>query len=204
MKTQRIHSGIWISPRVYLYLALLLLIVPVRWIGACVAAAAIHELGHICAVVLLGIPLEKIRIEINGAVIETGNMSAAQELICALAGPAAGMLLVLSMRHFPAVALCAFVQSVYNLLPISPLDGGRALECFLSLFLSERGMRKTADFIAVAFLAALFLLAAVLTFKKNLGLLPLIAVCLIAGKYIRQKNSLQRCPGQCTIEPLQK
>ena len=43
-----------IEPRVYIFLALLLLVLPIRWLVAAVLAAAFHEGFHMAAVYLLG------------------------------------------------------------------------------------------------------------------------------------------------------
>ena len=67
-------------------------------------------------------------------------MSPGRELICILAGPAASLLLLCLARIFPRVAICGLIQGCYNLLPIAPLDGGRALHCLLSL-LEKRQFR---------------------------------------------------------------
>ena len=56
------------------------------------------------------------------------------ELVCVLAGPAASLLLLLLVRPFPRLALCGFVQGVYNLLPLGRLDGARAVACLHSLW----------------------------------------------------------------------
>ncbi len=113
----------------FIVLAVALLVLPLRWLAAFVFAAAVHETGHFAAVRLCGCPVYGIRIGINGAVMETGPLGTKQECLCALAGPVSGILLLLAARLFPKVALCALAQSAFNLLPIYPLDGGRAVKC---------------------------------------------------------------------------
>ena len=67
-------------------------------------------------------------------------MTAGGELLCALAGPFGSLLLALLLRHVPELAICGLIQGVYNLLPLYPLDGGRALRCLFS-FAGEKGER---------------------------------------------------------------
>lgn len=192
MKRTKTHSFISISPRLYLYLALLLLILPARWIIACICAATIHELGHIIAIKLLGLELHQIRIDVGGAVIETNCVNAAQELICAISGPAAGLLPLLLIRQFPAVAVCALLQTTYNLVPVVPLDGGRVMQCAFSMLLPECAAKRAAECISVVSFGIIFAVAVILTIKQIAGLIPFVVFALIAVKYMQQKNSLQR------------
>lgn len=70
--------------------------------------------------------------------METLPMSTGRELIAVLAGPAASLLLLSLVRVFPRVAICGLIQGIYNLLPIYPLDGGKALRCLMAL-VEEKG-----------------------------------------------------------------
>lgn len=112
-------SGFW------LMLGLMLLLFPVRFLAGVLLAAMVHELGHLLAIRLTGGRVRRICLRAGGAVIETAPMTPAREVICALAGPAAGAMTVLTWRFYPELALAGLVQTVFNLLPIYPLDGGR-------------------------------------------------------------------------------
>lgn len=116
-----------VSPFAFLMGALLLLTLPLPWLAAAGAAAGIHEAGHLLAIRLLGAPTPKIRVGCRGAKIHTCFSDPWREFLCAAAGPAAGLLLLLAARWFPRIAVCGLVQSIYNLLPVYPLDGGRML-----------------------------------------------------------------------------
>lgn len=124
----------------YIFAAALLLIIPIRWILAAFLAALVHELGHYLAVRLLGGEVAGGEMTWRGARMEVFPMSPGRELVCILAGPAASLLLLCLARIFPRVAICGLIQGCYNLLPIAPLDGGRALHCLLSL-LEKRQFR---------------------------------------------------------------
>ena len=130
-----------IEPRVYILLALLLLVLPIRWLVAAVLAAAFHEGCHMAAVYLLGGRCEGIRLSARGARMEASLSGFRRELLAVLAGPAGSLLLLSLYRVLPRVAVCAAVQGFYNLLPIEPLDGGRALRLCLEHWCPHRAER---------------------------------------------------------------
>ena len=110
-----------------------------RLLGTILAAAAIHELGHFLALRCLGASCGRLRLGVLGAVLEAdrGRLSYGGELLCVLAGPGANLLCALLLAAAGQgrwdvgtganLVLCAF-----NLLPLRPLDGGRALHLAVS------------------------------------------------------------------------
>lgn len=111
----------------WLVLALMLLLFPVRFLAGVLTAALVHEWGHLLAIWITGGQVRRIRLHPGGAGIDTAPMEPGQEAICAMAGPVFGALTILWWRTFPELALAGLVQTVFNLLPVYPLDGGRVL-----------------------------------------------------------------------------
>lgn len=109
------------------------MLLPIQWVVAVLTAGAVHELGHLAAIWASGGRVWSISILPTGARIETESMEPKTELWCALAGPIAGSLLLLFWRWMPRLAFCALIQTAFNLLPLYPMDGGRALRAVGSL-----------------------------------------------------------------------
>ena len=150
--------------------AIAILILPLNWLLAGMLAAAIHELCHFLAVKAMGARVLGFRIAAGGAIIETSPMSPGRELLCVLSGPLGGLLLILVSWWVPRVAICGVLQSAYNMLPVYPLDGGRAVGCIVEL-LPEKYRAYGQGFqygISIAIMAAAVLAAMILRFPALL------------------------------------
>ena len=108
-------------------LAVVLLTVPLTWIISWCISVAIHELGHLLMLWLLGVKIQGIRFGFKGALIYTEPMGNIRELLCALAGPLAGCSLLLLRRWMPLTSLFAFCHTFWNLIPLPGNDGARIL-----------------------------------------------------------------------------
>lgn len=109
--------------------ALLLLMLPLRWVAAYFLAAWVHEMGHLLAVCLLGGRVSCLEFSFRGARMHTSALSPGRQLVCLLAGPGASFALLPLAAFYPRLAFCGFVQGVYNLLPVGNMDGAGALRC---------------------------------------------------------------------------
>ncbi len=158
-----------VRPQVYIFMVLLLLLVPLPWLSAWLVAVLFHELCHICAVYLSGGKILGATIGANGICMDSTPLTEGKRLVSILCGPLGGLLPVLLGKWFPRVAICCWVLSVYNLLPFLPLDGGRALQMLIK---NEKHYTWLERFC----LGILTVLALYGTLFYRLGFLPIIIV----------------------------
>ena len=166
-----------ISGGMCLLLALFLMVLPLPWVLSALIAMAVHEIFHTIAVICCGGKIHFVRAGMKGMEMEVSGLSNAQELICAAAGPLGGLCLLFFARWFPRIALCAFVQSVYNLLPLFPLDGGRIIRCVASMFL-PRQADHLCKWVERVSKIAIFLMGIAVTAVWNLGIFPICVACI--------------------------
>lgn len=159
--------------------AFMLLLVPLPWLVAFIFAAVIHELFHYAAIRICTGDRQSLRLYTYCAYLRLPEMSRGREMICALAGPIGGLLLLFLARWFPRLAICGGIQSAYNLLPIYPLDGGRALQSGLLLFLPPPLANRICNWMALICKWSLCMLAIYGSFGLKLGVFPLIMVALL-------------------------
>ena len=142
-------------------------------------AAAWHEFGHLLALMLCGGEARRLRVGMLGAVIEVrGAMGYGQELASALAGPLANLLAAAILGRMGCTTAAGA-----NLLPVRPLDGGRALYLLLAWLAgpgtAEWGCRWMG--ISTALAAASGTAWLVWRTEGSLWLLPAIVGLLTAG-----------------------
>ncbi len=189
MQTSRSNFSVGITGGACICLAFSLLILPLRWILAALTAGLFHELCHGLAVALCGGEISQLRLGRSGAVLEINELPPKKEWLCAMAGPLGSGLLILLFPYFPRVAFCAMVHCAYNLLPIYPLDGGRALRCALSKC-TDRTKIRICSILETGTLILLTLCALYLFIFKELGILPLAAAGIL---WIRTKSGKIPC-----------
>lgn len=180
-----------VDPWAYVFGAVLVLMLPLDWLLAALGAAAFHEVCHMIAISFLGGRVMEIRVGIGGAVMETELSGKARELLCALAGPVGSFFLIFACHLFPKLAICGGIQGMFNLLPVYPLDGGRALRCGLELLWPEKA-GKVENWVEFSALLGLAFLAVAGTFVFSLGVMPLIVALMLILKAILRKSPCKR------------
>lgn len=106
-------------------------------LSALLPAALAHEFGHALALRCCGTRVTRIRFEACGLRMDySGVLTDGEALLCALAGPGAGLLYafaaacaghILGGDYLLCTAGVSLLLSAFNLLPAPMLDGGRAL-----------------------------------------------------------------------------
>lgn len=167
-------------------LALMLLLLPLQWVLAAALAASVHECCHYLAIRLLGGRVYGLRLGMNGAKLELEPLPPVKELIASLAGPFGSALLLFAAKWVPRTAVCAFFHCACNLLPLFPLDGGRALRSALcAIFPQGRAERMfSASQRGIAVVLGIF--CALLALRG--GVLPAVAMLLLILRQIRRRN----------------
>ena len=123
------------------------------------AACALHELGHYAAIRCLGGDVKRIRLTAVGAEMTLDRpLSYAGEGAAALAGPGVNLMTALGLILWGrgwTFAGINLVLGCFNLLPVSVMDGGRALACTLALLAGPETAGRVGETLDRAFTAAM-------------------------------------------------
>ena len=169
--------------RVTISLALTLAAAFVYYVVSIETAAAIalpvtvHELSHIIALRLSGLKVKSIRAELTGLCIDyCGFAKPVAHIAAAFAGPAGGFIYAYAASLIARETGCAWMElsagislllSVFNLLPVLPLDGGRILLGLLTMLLGVQAGERIAYRISFAMTAVLLAMGALLAFNNG-------------------------------------
>lgn len=144
-----------INLKIFLFVLIFILTKQIKIYGILMLFAFIHELGHMIVGILLGFKPEKLEIMPYGVSvgfnvkcedynkkIKKGNMLAIKKLIIALTGPLTNFIitiifLMVNINFFgierELVIYSNILIGIFNLIPIYPLDGGRAIKNILHI-----------------------------------------------------------------------
>lgn len=172
MHNSRIH--IEISASALIFLAVMILTLPLKWLIAVLFAAAFHEFCHISTTVLLGGNIESITIGARGAVMKASIISVQRQLLASAAGPIGSLLLLFLAPWMPRTAVCGLIHGIYNLIPLMPLDGGRILKGILFSVLSPPKAGKVFMFLQRAVLICICVMCCIFVGKMSFILLAVM------------------------------
>ena len=106
----------------------------------CLAAAVIHELGHILMMRLCSVKVTGVRLRLFDVLIEADEPpSFGSDVIITLGGPAANLAFAaVSLPFSFEIGMPGLVLGIFNLLPVMSLDGGHLLRICLERRSSAR------------------------------------------------------------------
>lgn len=135
-------------------------------------AVLVHEAGHIVAIYTNGMKVSSIKVELSGLKISyNGDGLGTSDLVSVLAGPIAGIIYFFvadKCLNFPYLsAELSLLYSIFNLLPVFPLDGGRAMLIISEKVFGEDGQSYVRQLSKV--FCAIFLLLGLLCFLMGEG-----------------------------------
>lgn len=146
----------------------------VLWGLVVFVSIVVHELGHALVARRFGLRVGQIELHMLGGQVSHAPTKPSRQLAISLAGPGAGLLLGLpavllytqwdGLRGMPLLAGVVgdlwrinVGWSLFNLLPLYPLDGGTALRSGLALAWGERTALRTTAGVGVLLGAAVAL-----------------------------------------------
>ena len=153
-----------------------------------VVAVLIHEFGHILAVALSGGRVKTVRAGVAGMelIYISGDLSYACDMLLATAGPAAsffaGMLCVTLGKYFgfsysEFFAGINLIFCLFNLIPVSALDGGKILHAAVAAIFGPFFAERTRVCVDAAIISILFVggIYVAIKFSHN----PTLLICAV-------------------------
>lgn len=171
---------------------------PLFLLFSVLAAAVLHESGHLLLLSHFGVPLKKLRLSAFGAEIDAPNverLSYGKELAVTLGGVGANVLGALfsaaiavqcDLPYFFVLSGANAVLAAYNLLPVLPLDGGRALYLVTAYFFGPMVGDAVTAAVGLFVSLAIMLLGAHISLTMGEGYFFALAALFIFIGTIRQ------------------
>ena len=122
----------------------------VRWlypfcqgVGFGVIAMLLHECGHLFAALVLGLRIKNVGMKWNKGLYTVRQQGTPlQNLLVALGGPLANLILFAAASRVPLFGLANFCYALANMLPIEGSDGYRIALCWQQLRAGEPTIKK--------------------------------------------------------------
>ena len=165
------------------------------------SAAILHECGHLTALLLLGEPLPFFRARQFGFLMTPRSdlLSYRREILLCLFGPLFNLLSAVALipvlqRGGGEAAFCLFainiLTALFNLIPITGFDGGRALAALLAMLLPPRAAHSISAAISFAFSLLFYFLSLFLFFSGDGNAYPLLLGFFLLGSELRRHGEV--------------
>ena len=160
-----------------------------------ILSSFIHELGHIVAAHLLGCGVKQIDFTPCGIKMILAKplslVNTYKKIVVLSAGCAVNLILFTIFLAFNQknIALINLSIAIFNLIPVTTLDGGRILRELLGLTFDDRTSDTISDGISLVFSAILFILGSVVLIYSGYNFsLILTSIYLAITVIMRQKK----------------
>lgn len=190
--------GIRVSWGFFLAVLLAAVVSPAFVVLSVLLAAAAHECGHLLALRAFRVPVDAFRLSAFGAVLyapRAQRLSYGRELLVTLAGCMVNLLCALALAALSVrlawargflLAGAHLVLGAFNLLPVPPLDGARALYLILAFFLGPALADVLSALAGVLVSLALLAAAALFCARSGGGFFFLFAAAALFPAALRQ------------------
>lgn len=187
-----VSAGFW------LLVVLAVIVSPLMAVAAILCAAALHEAGHLAAMQHYGVAVKRIRLTALGAEIDAlalERLSYGRELVVTLAGAAVNLLCAAGLAGLGlwtawewafVFAGAHLVLAVFNLLPVLPLDGARALYLVTAFVFGPAAGERITAAVSLACALALCALGVKLSLALRSGYLFVFAAFGLLWSLLRQ------------------
>ena len=138
---------------------------------------AVHELAHIIALRSFGLKVNSVRVELTGLCIDyCGFAEPLAHAAAAFAGPTGGFIYAYAASLIARETGCAWMElsagislllSIFNLLPVLPLDGGRILLGLMTMLLGAQAGERITYRISFAITAVLLAAGTALALNRG-------------------------------------
>lgn len=187
-----------ISPFLIIYVVITVFMNP-SYILPTISAIILHELGHILCAKILRAKITRLTLSPLGAQMKLeGVIPYKDELLIAFAGPLFGILgfgFTIFYTPLKTFSIISLILSIFNLLPLPSLDGGRMLKCTLCLFFPLNAAEKISKILGFLTLGLLWAFAIYFMIKLTSGVSVFVFCSLFFSKYFifnTKKRDLKR------------
>ena len=169
-----------ISPLFFVVTSLFLILDKSGLMSASLLASTLHESAHITTMILLKSAPLSISVKCYGLEIKSPSCAKKQAILIALAGPFANLIVFAICEFLYIIYRAEFLMyfsyinlaiALFNLLPISSLDGGDVVCEVTSFFFDDKTAKSITRIMSVIISLLLLILGVLLAFKGNFSIL---------------------------------